>query len=71
MFLYHVGDSWSSVQNRYQWQRHQQQRDRMLAMTRDETLLCEELLWHGTSKANPDVICMGQDGVDFRLVRWL
>ena len=63
--------SWSRVQNRYQWQRHKQRRDRMLAITRDEALLCEELLWHGTSNANPDVICMGQAGVDFRLVRWL
>ena len=43
----------------------------MMAMTRDEALMCEELLWHGTSTTNPEVICMGQDGVDFRLVRWL
>ena len=35
---------------------------------RDEALLQEELLWHGTSKINPEVICMGQDGVDDRLV---
>mgnify|MGYP000645425449 FL=1 len=39
-------------------------------VARGEDLLHEELLWHGTSKTNPEAICMGQDGVDDRLVRW-
>jgi len=67
------------VQNRYQWQRHQQRRDRMVMMmaasdkssARDEAALQQQLLWHGTSKTNPETMCMGQDGVDFRLVRFI
>ena len=35
-----------------------------------EEVVQETLLWHGTSKkTNPKVICMGQDGIDFRRVR--
>ena len=43
----------------------------MLTMARDEESLQEELLWHGTSKTDPAEICMGRDGIDDRLVRWL
>ena len=70
--------AFTRVQNRYQWQRHQHRRDQMLTMVpseegtaRDEASLQEVLLWHGTSKTNPETICMGQDGVDFRLVRFI
>ena len=29
----------------------------------------EELLWHGTSSADPLLICSGRDGIDFRRAR--
>ena len=28
----------------------------------------EQLLWHGTSRLDPGVICQGLDGFDFRMV---
>ena len=34
-----------------------------------EDVLRKTWLWHGTNATDPRVLCMGQDGVDFRRVR--
>jgi len=41
------------------------------ATTSPEDVLHKAWLWHGTSVTDPRVLCMGQDGIDFRRVRYL
>ena len=66
-----------SIHNRYQWQRYGQRCDLMWSMRRAtdctsrEEVLHMAWLWHGTSVTDPRVLCMGQDGIDFRRVRYL
>ena len=61
-----------SVQNRYLWERYQHEKQLMTKQLRaagGDQDVNEQLLWHGSYRTNPRIICGSLDNIDFRMVR--
>lgn len=58
---------YDSVQNRYQFQRYEHQRF-LNGEGFGKEGRHEKYLWHGCKETDPELLCGGTDGVDFRMV---